>query len=379
MVGRFASNRSGVDKLAAVAKDFDAWRPAREVLRNVEAVPTRFIQFDAATGVGGFPIARVALLFGPSSQGKTEYALGVGSSFVERGHFFGLIDAERTTPPEWIGKLGLRDQPNFVALPVTTYEAAVGAVRNFCETIAENREKRRIPQDTSGIVVIDSIRKLVPKDLFAKIQREFGSGKFGRNGIDGVGGRAAQMKAALNSAWMDELVPLLAETRCAVLILAREDIDPDDEYAERPKVGGGRALYYDSSMAIRSTSSPLFLEGSDDKKHFSGERHTLSIRKTKVGKKIQKFPYANYFTSNGAQAPEGFWPERDLYEIALECGIITLRGSWGTFDGSRIGNGLVGILKRLSEDRELFARIEKAVRDTFKPAASSPDAAASDR
>src|SRR5690606_8630504 len=85
--------------MAAVANDLKEFRPAAEVLRHIESVPTIFPQYDAAVRVGGHPISRFTLIHGPSNEGKTVFTQGLGRSFLERGHFFALADAERTTPP----------------------------------------------------------------------------------------------------------------------------------------------------------------------------------------------------------------------------------------------------------------------------------------
>src|SRR5205814_10673608 len=65
------------------------------------AVPTRFIQFDHSTRVGGLPIERFMLMHGPSGLGKTEMAIGLEDSFLERDHFVFHVDSERTTPITW--------------------------------------------------------------------------------------------------------------------------------------------------------------------------------------------------------------------------------------------------------------------------------------
>lgn len=368
----FETNRKAMKAMEAVAKDFKGWRPAREVLKKVQAVPTRFLQYDVANGVGGHPIARVTLVHGESAGGKTELAIGIGCSFLDRGHFFALLDAERTTPPEWVQTLSATamDHPGFVALPVSSYEKSVEGVRDFCTTIAEHRLKGRIPADTTGIVVVDSIRKLVPAEHMKAIMKAVSDddakpGRGGRKpkarGVDGYGGRAAQMKAALNAAWMDELVPLMADTNCAILIIARETEDPDS--FDGVKVGGGKALFYDSSLRLQ-VSQRYVWDGDDAAKQCVGEVRTVAIRKSKVAGKNAPTLYANYYVSNGFAAPAGFWPARDAVEIGCECGVIEQRGSHYFFESKRIGQGMNGVLKRMVEEPELVDRVAVAVRAT---------------
>lgn len=360
----FGTDRTPNTKaLASVAAGFKNFRPAVEVVQKIQAVPTIFPQYNAMTGVGGHPISRLSIVHGPSNEGKTTFTLGLGCSFLERGHFFALIDAERSTPEEWLREL-MRDKfdhPGFVALPSSSYEQTVDAVREFCDGVAEARIKNRIPEETTGIIVLDSLRKLVPKNLIGKLQK--GSEK---NGVDGIGGRAGQIKAALNAAWVDELVPLLADTKMAMTMIARETEDPnagmfDDQF----KVGGGKAVFYDSSLAIRIVRRYIPHPDEELAKTGShvGERHTIEIRKTKVSQKRSKRPRGYFHTSNGAMpgSPLGFDFARDLFELGRELGVVEQKGSWYSLDGEKLGQGEVAVLKRLWGDAETLATLERSV------------------
>lgn len=365
----FSQNRETLGQMAAIASSFKSWRPATEVLTSVEAVPTIFPQIDVLTKIMGWPISRFSLVHGPSSEGKSTFIIGLMRSFLMRGHFVGFADAERTTPPEWLQSLmgEYLGHPGFQALPVRSYEQTVDSVREFCETIAEAREKGRLDQETTGIVCVDSIRKLVPKKLMATLLKEGADGKKGSRGVDGFGGRAAQVKAALNSSWMDELVPLLADTRMAMAVISRETEDPDaDFYSDDFKVGGGKALVYDSSLVLRVQRS--FLKDTEDPKKVFGERHRVEIRKTKVAGKETKRPTAHFHTSNGTASPAGFDRARDVLELAKEQGVITLTGSSYNFGDDLLGRGELKTLVRLREDLDLLGEIELASRN--KAAAS---------
>lgn len=375
LAASFAANRKKAAAMAKVTAAMGGWRPAPEVLREVEAVPTRFLQYDVATGVGGHPISRITLLHGPSGNGKSEFALGLGESFLRREHFFGLLDAERTTPASWTRALmhEAASLPTFVALPVSTYEKSVDGVRRFCTAIADARAAGTIDRDTTGLVVVDSVRALVPADMMKHALAELkgdGSekkprGRFGKakKGIDGTGGRSGQIKAHLNSIWVDELVPLLADTRTGIVMIGREVKDEDAGFFDSGvKVGGGAGLVFGASLRLRVTSKFLY-EGEEGNRRCVGEVHQIAIHKTKVSGKLEPVVFANYHTSNGVDAPAGFWPERDALEIAEECGVITLKGSWHWFDGKRIGNGRLGVLKRLHDEPALLVAIDAAVRE----------------
>lgn len=357
---RFNQNRDTLQGMERVASSFKAWRPATDVMVKVEAVPTIFPQYDIATRVMGHPIARFCRVRGPSNEGKTTFLIGMMLSFLQRCHFAGFADAERTTPPEWLQSMmgPYVDHPAFSALPVRSYEHTVDAVREYCETIANAREKGDIPEETSGLICIDSIRKLVPKNLLKELMNKGTKDK----GVDGFGGRAGQIKAALNAAWVDELVPLLADTRMAMLIIARETEDPDAGlWDEGIKVGGGKALLYDSSLDIRIGRT--FISDPEDKKAMLGERHRIEIRKTKIGKKELKTPFGYFHTSNGIDCPEGFDRARDVLELAKQWGVVIQSGNSYRYDSVKLGVGERRALRTLRADEGMLAEMEMAARE----------------
>ncbi len=312
---------------------------------------------------------------------NTEFALGLGLSFLQAGHFFGLADAERTTTDRWVRTLmaGAADHPGFSALPVTTYEQVRASVREYCETIARARDKGELPVDTTGLIVVDSIRKLVPKKLWEELSKMGGGDEppdpaaKKRGGfrarkrevhVDGYGGRAAQLKAAMNAAWVDELIPLLADTRMAMLVIARENVAVDaNPFAGKNadvKVGGGIALKYEASLEARITRS--WVRDADGA--VIGEQKRLDVIKTKVADKQQAVPSCNFYTSNGVLkgTPVGFDRARDLIELGLDLDVLSLKGSWISVAGQQIGQGLDRSVQALYGDPGLFTSVEAAVR-----------------
>ena len=303
---------------------------------------------------------------------NTSFTMGLMQSFLNRYHFAGLIDAERTTTAAWIQSLmgDAMANPAFSALPVGTYEQVRAAVRNYCETIANARQHGKIPEDTSGIIVVDSIRKLVPKKLWDDLAKattadadegkKINGRKAKPKGVDGVGGRAGQIKAALNAAWVDELIPLLAQTRMAMVVIARETDDPDaDMWTSKTwKIGGGTALFYEASLDVRITRG--WLKVGDQ---VIGEKHRLEIWKTKIAGKLEKVPEAWFHVANGVSGHTGFDRPRDVVALGIEIGALTADGGWVKLAGKTIGQGLESAIAKLHKDPELLVRVEMAVRE----------------
>lgn len=320
--------------MSALAKRFSGFKPAREVFTPVLAVPTRFVQVDFATRVWGWPIQRACVIHGPSNEGKSAFAIGLCASFVEAGGMAKYDDAERTTVPKWARALigDTFDSERFIGTKPDSYEQCVDDSREFHRMVAAARDEGELPEHASAIQVVDSLRKLVPEDVIAKIKKEGAGGAKGS--VDGMGGRAAQIRAALNAAWLDELIPLTDKCRTAWLAIAREseNTEKDGMWDLDYKVQGGKAVVYDSALRCRIERKGWIQipdPNGGDKKIVVGERHQVAILKTKIGAKEGKVTYAYFHTSNGTIAPEGFDRARDVAELAVRFGIVET-GNGGT-------------------------------------------------
>lgn len=363
-------NKDRLEALANVAGRFKGHKPPREVLRVVRAVPTIFPWFDWTTRVNGFPTDRISLVHGPSNHGKTIFGHGIGLSFLQRGHFYRLLDAERTTPITWLQKLWGKDfvdHPGFSACRPDTYEAAVDDVRQWATTIGEARDKGDLPADTTGVLLVDSIRKLVPQKFFDKIAKQASED----TGTDGFGGRGAQMKALLNSAWMDELVVLMEKSRCAMVFIARESSEknPNPKGADIIHVGGGGALIYDSSLVIRVRRANWMVEGktTTDAGTPVGERLEVAINKTKIAGKDDRVVRSFFHTTNGnvQGVPEGYARAWDLIGLGIRLGVVEQAGAWFKWPGVRC-QGEPAAFRKLSANPEMMVELEAACRAKFK-------------
>ena len=314
--------------LGAVAQRMKDWQPASEALTSVRSVETIFPQFNAATGIGGYPLQRVCIVHGPSTQGKTSFVHGIGMSFLQMQHYYGFIDAEFTTTDEWVTTLmkKLAKSPGFLAMRPKTYEQTVDAVREMVEGIAKAVSDGDLPSDTSAFLAVDSIRKLVPKRLREILEKEGADESKKSGGIDGMSGRAGQYKASLNAAWLDELGPLLYHTNTTMALIGREaQKQKENKYDVDWKLTGGGALTFDSSLSIRMTRT--WVKKGDEE---IGERIRGRIYKSKIAGKEGKVTDFFFHTSNGRFTPAGFDRPRDIFEMARQTGVVTQKGTWFT-------------------------------------------------
>jgi RecA/RadA recombinase len=323
-------DKKRLESFNIVVDKLKGWTPARDSLAVIRSVPTIFPQINVGTRIGGWPLQRICLIHGPSNNGKTAAALGLGLSFLKAGHFFGFVDAERTTPRPWVQNLMGKwlNHPGFIVHEPDTYESTVDSIRELAEHVSKSRADGVIADNVSLLIVVDSIRKLVPKRLLEKILKEGAESKKGS--IDGMGGRAAMYKAALNSAWMDELTSLMYSTNSSIVFIGRESENTNMANPNSPtwRLTGGKGLIFDSSLIIRVTREKWLKSGVSEKSKVVGERHCASIHKTKVGGKDDRVTNCYFHTSNGVLIPEGFDRARDVIDLGKRCGLIKVRGSW---------------------------------------------------
>lgn len=362
-----SETRSRAKNLDAIAKAMSGFQPAREVLSLVRSVPTCMVQFDHAIRTGGWPIEVVAVGSGPSNHGKTAFALLLAKSFLDLGHFVFHIDAERTTPIDWVRTMvGARadDEVRFKAARPDTYEEAVEKTQEFCEAVAKMREGGMVPEDTTGIVILDSFRKLTPKNFFKAATKS--------DEADPMQGRGPMIKAKWNTAWMDSLTPLLDSTGTGFFGIAREyeDVNADAwsrKMGTNVKMGGGAGIVFDSSIVVRIDRAGWVGEKKDDDGpgEIFGERHRITIKKTKVGGKDGKVTSCYFHTSNGNLTPAGHDRARDVLDLARKFGIVEVAGSWVNWGKRRVGQGEHRAVVKLYEEAGMLEELEAEVRASF--------------
>ena len=273
---------------------------------------------------------------------NTAWCHGLGLSFLQRDHFYADVDAEMTNPHEWLRSLMHEhaDNPAFVAIRPDTYEQTVDAVRDLVTKLHKAVLAKTLGADTSALIVVDSLRKLVPEDFWAKVHKHGAQGDKGS--VDGMSGRGAQIKAKMNADWLDELTPLLNRTNTAMVLIARESEDTeasanDRKYGKAYKVTGGKAIFFDSSLVVRVERASYIYDppSGGPESRVLGERHKLVISKTKVAGKDDKNIVCFFHTSNGNLIPEGFDRARDVLELAKEYGITDVAGQWIKWRGQK--------------------------------------------
>lgn len=345
------------------------WQRAADALDKVQAVSTIFPDFNRATRCGGLPVNRMTVVHGPTHGGKTGFLLGLIKSFLLGGHVAAYIDAEQSTPQEFVVELmgELEAYPNFFAIRPSTYEDTIDAVDEFLKMMTL---RRKDDPSLCCIISVDSINKLQPNRELKSILKA--------GGDEVAKGHAGRYRAAVNQSWLNHLSPRLADAGCAMVFIAQERDDGNGEAWEADggaEIKGGQALSFDASMLIRvSKSFPVrdAATATDKSKgDIVGFAHKVRIYKSKVSHMDGAWSDCVYHFSNGARTPPGFDLQRDAVVVAKKLGVIQVSGSWLSWNKRR-WQGEAKCLQALSKDqgmlRALVSDIDRHLAEARKPA-----------
>ncbi|MFO7172900.1 MAG: recombinase RecA [Bacillota bacterium] len=292
---------------------------------NLEVIPTGALALDLALGVGGFPRGRVVEIYGPESSGKTTVALHAIAEAQKMGGVAAFIDAEHALDPVYARNLGV-DIDNLLVSQPDTGEQAL----EICETLVRS--------GAVDIVVVDSVAALVPR---AEIEGEMGEAQVG-------------LQARLMSQALRKLTGAISKSRAVVIFINQLREKVGVMFGNPETTPGGRALKFYASIRLDVRKIETIKSGQE----VIGSRVRVKVVKNKVA---PPFRQADFDIIYG----EGISREGCLLDIATELQppVVVKSGAWYSYGDLRIGQGKEAARLYLKEHPELYAEIEKKVRE----------------
>ncbi|MET3721391.1 MULTISPECIES: recombinase RecA [unclassified Arthrobacter] len=322
--------------LAQIDKQFgkgSVMRLGDEVRAPIEVIPTGSIALDIALGIGGLPRGRVVEIYGPESSGKTTVALHAVASAQRQGGIAAFIDAEHALDPEYAAKLGVDTDALLVSQPDTGEQAL-----EIMDML--------IGSGSLDVIVIDSVAALVPR---AEIEGDMGDSHVG-------------LQARLMSQALRKITGRLSQTKTTAIFInqLREKIGVF--FGSPETTTGGKALKFYASIRIDVRRIQTLKEGADS----VGNRTKAKIVKNKMA---PPFKIAEFDIIYG----QGISREGGIIDMGVEHGIIKKSGSWFTYDGDQLGQGMENSRRFLRDNPELAAELERIIKEKLgvgtKPAA----------
>jgi len=294
---------------------------------TVESIPTGSISLDAALGVGGLPRGRIVEIYGPEAGGKTTVSLHVVASAQRKGGVAAFIDAEHALDPVYAKKIGVDINNLLISQPDFGEQAL-----EICETLVRS--------GAVDVIVVDSVAALVPK---AEVDGEMSDMQVG-------------LQARLMSKAMRKLTSVISKSKTIVIFINQLREKVGIMFGNPEVTPGGRALKFYSSVRLDVRQVEKIKEG--DK--IVGSKVRVKVVKNKVA---PPFKEAYFVLIHG----RGIDKEADLLEIATSLNIVQKNGATYSMGNEKLAVGWENSVNVLKERKDLFSKIESAVRKSIEP------------
>ncbi len=292
---------------------------------GVEVIPSGCLALDVALGVGGMPRGRVVEIFGPESSGKTTVALHVIAEAQARGGYAAFIDAEHALDPSYAARLGVNIDELLVSQPDTGEQAL-----EIAEALVRSA--------AIDVLVIDSVAALVPR---AEIEGEMGDTHVG-------------LQARLMSQALRKLSGAISKSQTIAIFINQIREKVGVLFGNPEVTPGGRALKFYSTIRLEIRRVETLKIGNE----MIGNRTRGKVVKNKVA---PPFRSAEFDILYG----KGISKEGSLIDLGIEMKIINKSGAWYAFGEERLGQGRENVRDYLSQNRELYAEIDRRVREAY--------------
>lgn len=292
---------------------------------EVQVIKTGSLVLDDCLGVGGYPKGRIIEIYGPESSGKTTLALEAIAEVQKQGGKAAFIDAEHAIDPEYSKTLGVNIDDLILSQPDYGEQAL-----EIVDMLAQSK--------AIDLIVVDSVAALVPK---AEIEGTFEDNSVG-------------LQARLMSKALRKLAGILSKGNCTVIFINQLREKVGVMYGNPETTTGGRALKFYSTIRIEIRRGEQIKDG--DK--FTGNYINCKVVKNKVAP-----PYRSCKIE--LTYGKGIQRDHELAMLAVEYGIIEKSGSWFSYKGERLGQGIGCVYNLLDTDKEVRDAVETEVRNRF--------------
>jgi recombination protein RecA len=244
-----------------------------------------------------------------------------------------IIDAEHAFDSSYAQKLGVDVDNLLISQP------------DYGEQALEIAD-RLILSGALDVVVIDSVAALVPK---AEIEGDMGDSHMG-------------LQARLMSQALRKLTGTISKSKTTVVFINQIRMKIGVMFGNPETTTGGKALKFYASLRldIRRIGG---IKGADNSE--VGNRVKVKIVKNKLAPPFRVAEFDILFN-------EGISRIGSLLDVGVECGIIDKKGTWFSFENTRLGQGREQARDELKKNPQLTDLIEKKIMDYTKEKGLTP-------
>lgn len=289
---------------------------------KVEVIPSGSLSLDIALGVGGLPRGRVIEIYGPESSGKTTLCLHNIAEAQKLGGICAFIDVEHALDPAYAERIGVDIDNLYISQPDTGEQAL---------EIAE----ALVRSGAMDVVVIDSVAALVPR---AEIEGEMGDSHMG-------------LQARLMSQALRKLSGAIKQTNTVMIFTNQLRQKIGVMWGNPETTTGGMALKFYATVRLDIRRIQSLKVGSET----VGNRTRVSVKKNKVAAPFRTAEFDIMFNEGISRAGE-------VLDLGVMDDAIEKRGSFYSYEGTRLGQGRENVKSYLRANPELLDAIENQIR-----------------
>ena len=292
---------------------------------EVAVIPTGSLALDASLGVGGIPRGRITEIYGPEASGKTTLALHIIAEAQKAAGMAAFIDAEHALDAVYAGHLGVDVDALLVAQP-DTGEQALDIVEALVRSGALD------------VIVIDSVAALVPK---AELEGDMGDAPMGT-------------QARLMSQGMRKLTAVISKAGTSVIFINQLRQKIGVAFGNPEVTTGGNALKFYASVRLDVRRTNVLKRGED----IIGTRTRVRVVKNKLAPPFRQAEFDVLYGRGMSRLGE-------LFDLALQQGLIVQHGSWFAYQTTRMGQGREQAKAFLQASTDLTAALELQIRQNL--------------
>tara|TARA_Y100001970_G_scaffold279474_1_gene386897 strand:- start:716 stop:1693 length:978 start_codon:yes stop_codon:yes gene_type:complete len=287
---------------------------------EVGSISTGSFSLDKALGIGGLPRGRVVEIYGPESSGKTTLTLQVIAECQKAGGSAAFIDAEHALDPEYAKALGVDIDELLVSQPDTGEQAL-----EVTDTLIQSK--------SLDVIVVDSVAALVPR---AELEGDMGDSHVG-------------LQARLMSQALRKITGNIQKSNTMVIFINQIRMKIGVMFGNPETTTGGNALKFYSSVRLDIRRVGAIKDGDE----IVGNETRVKVVKNKVA---PPFKVVDFQILYG----KGINRVGEIIEYAVKKEIVEKSGSWYSYKGEKIGQGLNKATEFLKENSKILNEIEKA-------------------
>ena len=293
-------------------------------IEKVDVIPSGSLKLDKILGIGGWPRGRITLLWGDYSSGKSTICLQAVANAQKQGLVCAYVDMEHALDPVYAEDLGC-DMSKLILMQPDGGEQALEAIKLMAQ------------EKVVDLVILDSIVSCVPE---SELEGELADSNIGK-------------QAKLFSSFFKQVTPAIQRSNMTLICTNQVRLKPGG-YGNPEVLPCGEAQKFYASIICRTRRQASQKEETSE--GIIANQISITVEKNKLAPPFRKTELMIYYG-------EGFSMDNEIFDMAVEFGVINKAGAWFSYNGEKIGQGAVKAKAWLNEHNDIKQSITAKVKE----------------